>query len=860
MKALFQAWSSLRPGWRVFLASLVVLSAAFGLTYKDVLFSDRPNMSGGYDVYRAAGPYGYYMDYALHHGEFPMWNPMTFCGMPYAANPVAGFYYPGNLIRSLLSFHPTPYKTQAGYVIMMALHLLLGGIGTVFLARRHGVSLAGSLVAAIAFLLSAIWIRRVCEYHFLFLVGWLPLLLLLTHRALHTQSWLRKFHYGLGCGAIFGMALLTGSMNMAPYMAAMIGAYAALLSVLYPARGGRVERWRRTVFGDALFVVVLFVVAALAAQAMLLPGMELAGMSSRAKTGEHALATPQYHGTWWMLFQTLVRYPGLRMELENLRGAGVAALLLGLAGLSYHRRRDALLFLGVFLVMFDLSMGTPFPLSRLFYKLVPMQMIASTRAFDFAVLPMAILAGFGVDAVTSEARSRWGAVVRNAVLAVIGVYCLHTLWPLTGPGTFLGISKWVVAPPAMALGVMLIARLLPGVALWRALLVMLVLAETLYWNSKYVPAFLYHPDYARNARQDWSDRFWEDNRRGVDVCQNRHLYSLKAVMHGYEPVYIERMRKTLASDQRGSSYARSVRWWEVTAENNRGNLFLKRSLWLARQYVKGPLPGKHALFPATTTVFLPQAEDLPVPRVEAKDVPGRAVSDQAREIRFATPQQIAALNKRLSGGGAKRSITLPPIEMPGVHCALRVRAAAGTSLEYETSFKDLTNGETQPGRHGKATTRQGREFEFELPLPDFPKLEVRFTFSAAGGAVTISDLCLLADDADENKLIRIVSRRPNDLIVQVGELPESRILTFLDADYPGWHATVDGAPVPIYLANDAFKAVVVPPGTHRVEFHFRPWRVYAGIGISGLTFCFVFAALGGHALQQKRRRAALARP
>lgn len=853
MQRMFERWSSLKPGLRTFLISLAVLSAAFVLTYNCVLFSSRPNLSGGYDSFRLVGPSNYFMDYSLHRGEVPLWNPLLFCGMPFAGNPIDGFFYPPNLLRSLLSFHPTPYKTQAGWIILMGLHLLVGGIGTVFLARRHGVSPAGSIVAALVFLLSAIWIRRTCEYHFLFLVAWLPWILLLTHRAMHAREWPKKLLYGAGGGLLFGMGLLNGAMNMAPYMGVAIGVYAVLLSLLYPFRDGPGVPWRRTVFGDALFTVVLFVVAVLAAQALLLPGMEFAGMSSRAKTAEHALALPQYHGTWTMLFKDLIRYPGQKMALEDIRASGVAAWLLALAGLSYYRRRDVLVWGGVFLVLFDLSMGGSFPVSRIFYKVVPLQMIASTRAFDLAVLPLGILAGFGVDVMTSPARWRRLAVARDIALAVTGVYLLWVLWSMTGPNSFLAISPWVVAPPAMALAVMLLGRMLPGAALWRALLVMLLLSETLYWNGKYVPAFVYHSDYARNAHQDWSDKFWEDNRRGVEVCQNRNLYSLKAIMHGYAPLYIERVRRTLASDQRGKQYQRSVRWWEISSENNRGNLFLKRSLWLAKQYVKGPLPDKHALFPAATTVFLPEADNLPVPRIEAKEVSNHAVSAQAREIRFMTPEKIAAVNKRLSPSGKKRSAVLPPIDMPGVHSALRVRVAASGPIEYESSFKDLANQETLPGKHGKASSRSGGDIEFELPLPDFPTLEIRLTFS--GGSAEVKDLCLLADDADENALIKIVSRRPNDLTVDVGDLPGPRVLTFLDAAYPGWKATVDGKPAPILLADDVFKAVVVPAGTHRVEFHFRPWRVYAGAATSAITFCLVFAALCGYTLRLRKRRA-----
>ena len=58
-------------------------------------------------------------------------------------------------------------------------------------------------------------------------------------------------------------------------------------------------------------------------------------------------------------------------------------------------------------------------------------------------------------------------------------------------------------------------------------------------------------------------------------------------------------------------------------------------------------------------------------------------------------------------------------------------------------------------------------------------------------------------------------------------------LVLNDAWYPGWSATLDGAPVPIRHANLLARGVLVPPGTHRVRFTFPvPVSLEVGAGVS----------------------------
>jgi uncharacterized membrane protein YfhO len=54
--------------------------------------------------------------------------------------------------------------------------------------------------------------------------------------------------------------------------------------------------------------------------------------------------------------------------------------------------------------------------------------------------------------------------------------------------------------------------------------------------------------------------------------------------------------------------------------------------------------------------------------------------------------------------------------------------------------------------------------------------------------------------------------------------------------YPGWRATVDGAPVEIEAAGGAFQAIRLRAGEHRVRFEYRPASVAIGGAVSGLAW------------------------
>ena len=56
-----------------------------------------------------------------------------------------------------------------------------------------------------------------------------------------------------------------------------------------------------------------------------------------------------------------------------------------------------------------------------------------------------------------------------------------------------------------------------------------------------------------------------------------------------------------------------------------------------------------------------------------------------------------------------------------------------------------------------------------------------------------------------------------------------------DAYYPGWRATIDGAPAQLYRADYALRGVPVSAGTHLVRFEFQPRSFYYGVIVTAIS-------------------------
>jgi uncharacterized membrane protein YfhO len=103
---------------------------------------------------------------------------------------------------------------------------------------------------------------------------------------------------------------------------------------------------------------------------------------------------------------------------------------------------------------------------------------------------------------------------------------------------------------------------------------------------------------------------------------------------------------------------------------------------------------------------------------------------------------------------------------------------------------------------------------------------------------------------DKNE-VTILDYKPERITMSVTSY-DTPWLFFSDPFYPGWVARLDGKKVKIYKANYAFRAIAVPPGTHRVVWTYEPILFKIGSGVSLLAwalFCFYYIRRRQHSLE-----------
>jgi hypothetical protein len=108
---------------------------------------------------------------AIAEGEFPYWEPYSYCGRPLAANPQAAVFYPTVALAAAFGREGLLDRLEWN----VALHVWLAAWLAFRLARRWEFSPAGALCAALIYSLGGFFASQVQHMGSMMAAAWLPL-------------------------------------------------------------------------------------------------------------------------------------------------------------------------------------------------------------------------------------------------------------------------------------------------------------------------------------------------------------------------------------------------------------------------------------------------------------------------------------------------------------------------------------------------------------------------------------------------------------------------------------------------------------------------------------------------------------
>ena len=796
-------WPRLAGEWGM-VGALAALN--LGFFWRVLLTRDTWLPRGGGDFNSFYYPLYSFAARSIGQGDFPLWNPHLFGGMPFAADQQTGVFSPLNLLAFAFA-NPFTFGTLEALAI---LHVWLASLAAYACCRDLGARRAAALIGGVTFAYSGFIVAHLGHYPMVAVAPWLPLTFLALRRAMLRRS----LGWTVATGLALLLALLGGHQQIFLYLLTAIVLYWAYLSwtaspaATWPTGANGFTRWLNGPFaGHWLAAIGRIALAGLIAVGLaaplLLPSLELAGLSIRSgiSYGEStAFSLRPIHLITLLVPNAFGSTPETYLNALGFSGevwgyAGVIAL--GLAACAFVRtneratdsaRRDAIFFGLLALLALGVALGAATPLQGWFYAFVPgySRIRASGRwlfLIDFALAALAALGAenllrllardLAAGAALLHRVARWLGValgIGAAVLTLLYGWLLSAKDPSAPLAQFLDSATWTLVLVALALGLaLLLARgQLRGTPAALALVALVVF--DLFAATAPVPptgddplvSFRHETALATIRAGAGDGAFRIDPTRLSATWQPSWaaVVGLESVVGTYNPLGL----------------ARYNRYWEETYRRHDS------------------------------------------PRYDLLNI---------------------------------RYVLLPPNESPAGDNKFREVLREADFVVYENLTplpRAFLVGRSQPYATDEAAWAA-------VIARDFAPRTTAHLTPPAGGTATPPAF----DNGTPQGSVALSRPTPDELIAAV-ETDREAILVLSEIAYPGWRATVDGQATPVYTANYTFRAVRVPPGRHTIRVAFDPPLWHLGRLISAAAAAALLLLGAGVPLRRRARRRAVAAP
>ncbi|MCC6165808.1 MAG: YfhO family protein [Caldilineaceae bacterium] len=728
-------------------------------------------------------PWSLFTRQMLQAGTIPLWNPFANGGQPHLGNGQAGVFGPFDLVRLLF-----PLPTSYAWVAL--LHLALAGVFTALYTRAIGLQPAGMTLSMITFTLSGPVVVWLGHPHANVMV-WLPAMLYTGERLLATPSraWLAA------SALVVGLQLLGGHPELSFQVTAVWLLYLALrVAMLFPGRHG-LRRFVPVLPAAALGLLLAGVhllpfVEALPHSLALAGRLEETGL---AEMGRLRRLFFDYH-EWPTLITALLPlffgreadnsywYPNLN-TVEQAAYAGVLPLTLALATALYTLRvRDApnrrLLQLWVLLGAGSLAVGLRLPLANGMNFLPLFNVAAPGRLRVVFVLAVAVLAGAGLD--------QWLAGsgrIRQSVDRLLLLFALVTVVLAAAAYTGFAVFEEQLLESGRAYmqahwGA---PHFMQPLETYYELVIQRQAAKLSLYNPLHTPA-MFLPVLVALA---WIIVRRLPAQRAVYAALALVVVDLFWIGFGFNPAvdpeFLERKPALLTRLEADPDLFRVVATGTILNPNSAMRYGLEDvrgyDPMALRRYteVLATLPG---YYPIHSHLFFTSAES---PLFDLLNVKYLLSEQPQDELRWEALDQEGSVQLYRNRNVWPRAFL--------VYRAIIVHSADESLARlHDPSF----------------------DFRRQVVLESAPPNWVEPAEAPATAPP-----------------VTVIAHTPDDIRLQV-ETPTSSLLVLTDTYLRGWQAWVDGRPAPIWVANHAFRAVVVPSGAHTITFAYRPRSFYLG--------------------------------
>ncbi|HEY3078300.1 MAG TPA: oligosaccharide flippase family protein [Chloroflexota bacterium] len=734
---------------------------------------------------------------AFAGGELPLWNPYEYAGLPFLAGGQSGSLYPLGALFYLL-------PVERAYGPFLALHVFMAGAFAYAFARVLGCRPAAALVGGVGFAFSAFLIVSFTWPMIVSAAAWLPLLLLVVE--LIVRGWERgappERSVALAVLGALALALqiLAGHLEITFYAAFTLLFYGTGRLVLGPLRARRPG----AALGGLACLGLMGLLGPLVAAVQLLPFYELIGQNFRRGLVDYAtvigyalpraqLATflvpdffgnPSHHDYLSLLSRAwrpapeatepphTIWWGAPKNYVEAASYVGVLPLLLAPLGALLARTRQA--FLLALLGLLSLSLAFGSPLYGLLFFGVP-----------------------GIDQLHTPFRWIYPYTIAVCALAALGVESVLR----RGRGWLAGLGLLVGGLGGLGLAGLAIVALRPSR--------FAALADSaLAGSSRLRRAFA---DGDMLLSYQW---------------RNALLLALALFLAG-AALWLLVRRPRLGAGLAVAALAL--------------DLFLVHYDFNTRADpapIRAALPAVDLLRQETEPfriVGMVDGEPLaPIAgtRLGIEDVRGYDTVIPRRYVEYWSliepPQGL--LYSKLQGLSRPESLGSPFLRLLNVRYVLSARPLDSPELEpaQAGAMHVYRLRDPMPRAFLVGLARHAGNDDEALALLRAPGFDPRREVVLTGAPPSPESEGAVAGS------VTWLERRSDRLRLDV-EADRPAYLVVADFHFPGWLASVDGADVPILLANHAFRAVAVPAGRHAVELRYRPDSVRLGGALSGLA-------------------------